>query len=348
MTTFDLTIGFDWINVIDYLNLENDTAYFIQNLSDGVLAYSFNLTEPTETDGRHNLLPSARKKFLAREGTAFWVKSKKVGELNKFVRAAISDDATVIATESNGGVPVNIQDQTTRPVIAKFNQVQVSTTLAQPAVKGGYDIVVVSAAGIAVGYYIILFEPSTENFSFYTVLAIVGTTITLDTPVDFAYGAGTYVDAAITNLNLDGSVTPQAFGVRGLGSPPGVDLEVDITRLIFKGITDGAASLALFGDLPRLDRGLVLRKRNAIVENIFNVKDNGEFAGIMYDWEIVTVANPIQGVNGFYGRLTFAGQNKIGVTVRLAPEEDLELLIQDDLTDLALFEIMAQGHVIFK
>ena len=73
-----------------------------------------------------------------------------------------------IPTEENGGVPVNLQDQTTRPLIVKFNEVQESTDLDIPGIKGAYTIKPTSTTGFINGRYIILFDPVSENFSFYT------------------------------------------------------------------------------------------------------------------------------------------------------------------------------------
>lgn len=349
MSTQTLSVGQDWINIVSVLNLEAGVAYYIQNTADSELVYSFKPTEPEEDDGKHILLPYRQKDFFVFEDSAFWVKIKRVGGINKNVRITVSSDRTILATESNGGVPVNIRDQITRPIIAKFNQVQNSTTLAEDAVKGEYTIVVSVPTGAIAGRYLIIFEPSTENFSFYTILGVVTNTITLDTQLDFAYSIGAFVDFAITNLNVDGEDTPRTFGLRGASAPPGVGVIVDITRLIFKGITDGVPALDTFGDIDKLPRGLVLRTScDDVVQNIFNVKDNGEFAGIMYDWQIVSALNPAQGVNGFYGRMTFAGQHKIGVAIRLSADEDLELIVQDDLRDLTLLEVVAEGHLLFE
>jgi len=246
-----------------------------------------------------------------------------------------------------GGIDVRLQDQTTRPIIVKFNKVTNSTTLSVPAVKGAYTITVTNTTGFVDTKYIILFEPASVNFSFYNqVGAPAGNVITLDTPLDFAYSAGTFVDAAITNMNVNGAVTPQVFGLRGTGAPPGVDIDVDITRIIFSCLTASAIDNAKFGDLARLTRGLVLRKRNDLIENVFNVKSNGEIEGIMYDYTPRAATNPQQGIDGFSGRLTFGGQSKIGVVIRLPIGEDAEVLIQDNLTGLTSLEITAEGHVV--
>jgi hypothetical protein len=255
---------------------------------------------------------------------------------------------------TGGAQDVSMQDQTTRPIIVKFNNVEQSTTLASGASKGDTSITLTDDTGIAVGKYIIIFNPTTKRFMFATCTSILTTpTITIDTPIETDFAAGTNVDIAETNIKSIGSLSvPIAYGLRGTGSPPGVDLTVDITRLIFTATCTSAVDLSKFINLAELDNGLVLRKRNDITENIFNVKNNKEIAGIMYDWTPFAATNPNQGVDGFVSRLTFAGQNKIGVAIRLPIGEDLELLVQDDIQtaqsgeSITKFEITAEGHIV--
>lgn len=241
---------------------------------------------------------------------------------------------------------VKIQDQTTRPIIAKFNEVQESTELTVVAVKGAYEITVDDTTGFIDGRYIILFHPESENFSFYMQIgAVAGSVITLDTPLDFAYPIGTFVDTTITNMAVNGSSTSRIFGLRGTGAPPGVDIKVDITKIIIQCITTSAVSLPLFGNLTALTKGLVLRKRDGTVRNIFNVKTNNEISGIM-EYDPVVTATPGQGVDGFRAELQFSGQNEIGVALRLPIGEDLESIVQDALQTITLLEIIAEGHIV--
>lgn len=259
-------------------------------------------------------------------------------------------DAIKAALNPNGGIDVNVQDQTSPALITKFNNVQETTTLTAPAVQFSYTIEVASTTGMFLptatenGAFLILFDVASERFMVCSVISIAGTTVTIDTQIDFAFPVDTIVDIAITNMNVNGSVTPQIFGIRGLGTVPGIDLTYDITRIIFTGLTNSAVSLALFGDLPKLLRGLTLRHRDGEVNNIFNVKSNLELEGITLDWVPYAASNPAQGQDGFAARLTFASQGKIGVAQRIGPGEDLEFVVQDDLTDLVLLEVIAEGH----
>jgi hypothetical protein len=251
------------------------------------------------------------------------------------------------ARVTNGGLDVNIQDQFTPAIIAPFHEVAGNTTVAvQPAIDDR-TITVTSSAGMAVGNVFIVFNADELRFTFFKILVIAGNVITVDSPVDFAYPVGSFVDFGIDNLNVDGSGTTRVFGLRGGGTPPGVDLEADITRIILTCQTTNSVDLSKFGDIVGgITNGLVLRRRDGIYRNIFNVKDNQEISNLMFDFNTFDANNINQGRNGFIGRLTFAGQNKLGVTIRLGAGEDLELLVQDDLSTLLKFTVIAEGHIV--
>jgi hypothetical protein len=252
-----------------------------------------------------------------------------------------------IPTENNRGVPVNIQDQTSKPVVLNFNKVSNSTALSVLAVKGAKSITVDSTTGFAAGKYVIIFDPLSLNFSFYKQVGdVAGNVITLDTPLDYAYPIGAYVDVGSVGLNVDGSSTAQVFGLRGTGEPPGVELTIDVTEIIFSCVTDSACSLPLFADLSALTNGIVIRKRNDDVTNIMNIKTNSGFQLRMFEFNIEQATNPAQGRDGFSARRKFAGQDNVGVAIRLPVGEDLEILVQDNLTGITTLEAVAIGHVV--
>jgi hypothetical protein len=244
------------------------------------------------------------------------------------------------------GYDVNIQDQTTPSVIVPFNQVYHNTTLANPVAIDD-RIVEISDATIAVtGDLLVIFSPVAVRFSTFRIVSLNGTTAIVDRPCDFNYIAGSFVSIGITNMAVNGSVTPQHFGIRGTGAPEGVELSYDCTRLIFTCLTDTAVDLAKFGDITALIEGLTIRKRDGVYHNILNWKNNGELAGLCYDWTPYSAQNAQQGQHGFVARLTFSGQTKIGVTQRLSLGEDLEVIISEDITGVDYLSIMTQGHIV--
>ena len=154
-------------------------------------------------------------------------------------------------------VDVEIVDHIDKPFIAKFNQVQVSTTLASPTAIDDYTITVSDATGFTVGQYLILFNGDTNRYYTANILGITGKIFTLDTPLDSVFPIGTPTNGAITNLNLNGSVTRQVFGLRGIPVVNPLNETFKITRIIFNCLTTSAVNLAKFGDLTALTKGLV-------------------------------------------------------------------------------------------
>ena len=257
------------------------------------------------------------------------------------------DVSIVSPLESNGGITVNIQDQTSVPVDFFFTQIKgIPTTVAIQTAIDDYTVTVTSAANCSIGDYVGIFnaDNSTNNRAYFgTILSISGNNITLDTPIDFEFQVGDTFACFTRNLNVDGSTTRQIFSVQ-VGS--GATQSIDITRLMVSFITDTKVDLSKFGDLTSLNNGLVLRRKDGVIHNIWNIKNNGELANLCFDYSPYSSTNPNQGQDGAKFRYTFAGQDKHGVAVRLEPGDELQLLIQDDLTGLQQFRVIAEGHYV--
>lgn len=253
-----------------------------------------------------------------------------------------------VYNEGSQSFDVSLQDQHTDPIIINFNKVFTGTTLSASTSIDSKTILVSDASNITStgDTYIILFNPDSLRFSTFYLVSITGKTITLDTPLDYAYPAGTYIDVANTKMNVNGSLTSQTFGIRGVGAPTGVDLSFDVTKIIFECLATSAIDLSKFANLTKLRNGLVLRKRDGRYKNIFNVKSNSELAGICYDFTPYLATNPQHGTDGFICRLEFGGQMEFGVVIRLAVGEDLELIIQDDLSTLTCLKCFVEGHIV--
>lgn len=249
--------------------------------------------------------------------------------------------------ESNGAMPVNIQDQHTEIVEFYLQQV-VDATLTIITDTAINDLVVtVSSAAEPVDGNLVCFREETH---FYQAEILshaangVNWDVTLDTPLDFAFTTAGGCALSNKNMAVNGSVTPVEFVFSAAGVTAGT--EFDITRVIFH-ITDNVAmDSGTFGGVPKLDNGVVLRVENSITKNIFNAKSNGDFADHAYDIEFDPKAPA--GEYSFRCRKTFAGQSKSGVTIRLATNtsDQLVLIVQDDLTDLTDFHVVVNGHVV--
>jgi hypothetical protein len=240
---------------------------------------------------------------------------------------------------------VNIQDQHTPLIIAYFSKEVGADTLVEAAEIGDMFITVDDTTGLRVGGYLSIFSVPDNRFYLANILTRVVDTLGVDTPLDFAFPIGSFVTSGEKNMNVDGSVTPVIYGLRN--TEQAIGSAFDITRIIITCMTDAPVDLSKFGDIAGgLTRGLVMRKKDGIYRNVFNVKTNGDLASIMYDWTPYLATNPVQGQDGFVGRLTFAGQSKMGVTLRIEPGEDIQVLVQDNQTSINEIFIIAEGHTV--
>jgi hypothetical protein len=250
--------------------------------------------------------------------------------------------------ESNGARPVNVQDQVTTPIDFFFTQPKgLKTSVAVATSINDYSVEVLDGTNCLVGDYLGMFnadDPRNNRAYFGTILSKSLNVLTLDTPMDHAFKIGDTAACFTRELKVLGSpASPQYFAVE-VGS--NATQSIDITRLMISMTTDTVPNLIKFGDLTSLTNGIVLRRVNGVLHNIWNVKNNGELANLCFDYDPYVTTNPAQGENGAKFRYTFAGQDKHGVAVRLDPGDRLELIVRDDLTGLLGFRIIAEGHYV--
>ena len=280
---------------------------------------------------------------------------------------AVSRIAEVVSRVFNLGassLDVSIQDQTTTPIDFYFVNIQGSPTTLLSAITTVtsttfvYTFDVVESSDMSVGDYVGIFRDSdVERFFFAEIQAISSgsgnATITVDTPIDFNFPAGSTVASFIRSMNVDGSSTPVIYQVE-IG--PASDERIHLTRIMLQMKTDDPVSLAKFGDLTKLTNGLVFRKVTVegVIQNIWTIKDNAQFA--LYsdptDWVPYEALNPAQGQDGMSWQYTLNGPDNRGVAVELMPGDKLQMVVQDDLeTDqnpghITELFAMAGGHFV--
>lgn len=256
-------------------------------------------------------------------------------------RRFVDGNGSELFLEPNGGVPVNVQDQTSRPIDLRFSRLLNTTTLAADAVVNTYTVTLTAGHGAVAGNTLGLLD-STIDYEVYNaqILVVAGDVLTLDSPISYPFPTATTVALIATSaLNVDGSVTPQVFPLTNA-----FDVPVDITRIILH-ITDASAmDDALFGGLPALTNGIVFRRNenDGTYTNYWNAKTNGRMGEIAYDARYDSKAPA--GVYGFTAMFSYAGQIMHGVAIRILEGQAIELVVQDDLTGLLSFTITCQGH----
>ena len=100
-----------------------------------------------------------------------------------------------------------------------------------------------------------------------------------------------------------------------------------------------APDLSKFGDIVGgITRGVQIRRVDGTYQNIVNFKTNGDMNNIMYDLTIQAAKGSQQ--DGLTARFTMSA---LGAVVRIGEGEDLQIIIQDDLTSLGSFTMIAEG-----
>lgn len=214
----------------------------------------------------------------------------------------------------------------------------VPMTLSTNGVKGSYTLVMTAGHTFANGDNLLL---AYTNINFIAkVLNVATNTLTLDTPLDFAYPTvGTVVFEVVTNLNVDGSATPQIFESRvGVNS----NINIAVTEVRFNILDNAAMDDSLFGGITALTRGIVCRvvRADGTYRNFFNAKSNGDMALLVDNTNYSTKAPS--------GSYSVSFQWKIkdsnGVVVELNPGDAFQIIVQDNLTALISFNAVLIGH----
>lgn len=257
---------------------------------------------------------------------------------NIFKRWVIGGPVGVF-TDTGDKVDVALQDQISRNFAWRFKRLLNLVTLASDATLGAYTLTLVAGHGFTTADHIAILEDGIPCQA--GVVDVTGDVITLDTPLPHAFT--TAATAARTNIeaSVDGSGTPVMFNINPIGTA-----KWDITHVIFTIIGTGAMDDSLFGDQAALANGIVLRKLESATEyrNILNIKTNGDFRELFGRAEYTTKVGG--GEFSFVSDHQFGAQDGFGTVIRLsgALSQQLQVLVQDDLTALTKFHITAIGH----
>jgi len=269
----------------------------------------------------------------------------------KYVASKIVDSTgSEWLLEANGGMPVNIQDQTSKPIDALFAKSVSNFTLATDTVASTitnivYTFTASTGHGInnpvgGVNDEILLLDVLNDKSFYAEVLDVTGDVITVDRPIDHVYPSGGVVPTlgriVITNMAVDGSTTPQVFSLRAGVNP------IDFVRFIVTMTDNSSMDDNRFGGLSKLTRGLTMRIVDGFQKTIFNWKTNGEIAQWCFDTTYSDKAP--SGYFGFRARVTFGGQSKHGVVLRISTGDVIQIVVQDNLEDLETLRICGEGH----
>lgn len=299
----------------------NKTWYEYDNLAAPIL-YSVYFDNPE----RDLILDTPYTLFQKEDGTSFASDAELIAHLDNVISL----------------LDVAIQDQFT-PILSSYFLKSISNftisvdTTASTVDTLVYDFEATAGHGITIGDEILLLDIVGDLSFFATVLNVSVNTITIDRPIDNEFPAATALGRIVTSeMAVDGSVTPQIFTVRS-GA-----IADDITRSLLTMLDTNAMDDSKFGGQGALTRGLLLRVFNGSHRTVFNFKSNQDIKQFSYD--VNYSSKSAAGQHGLSSRITFAGPEKHGVTIRLVGVDVAQWIVQDDLTGLLSLKTSVGGH----
>lgn len=239
-------------------------------------------------------------------------------------------------------IDVSIQDQYSR--IVDFYMINhataISPTITTNSAIDTYVLTVGDTTGVTAQDAINIQQGGREMQAL--VVSKTATTITINVPLEFDVTDDAILYVGKWNMNVDGSTTRKVYSIK-----PPAGVKWDITRVNFS--LNGTKKMddTMFGSLAGpLAKGVVLRIKNGIYKNIFVVNNNGGFAERCTE----AIYPESQKVDDFALRVSRDFKTQDGVTVRLNGDDndELQVLIQDNLTDAKMlkFACVVHGHVV--
>lgn len=238
---------------------------------------------------------------------------------------------------------IKIQDQTTQPVNTLFLQsisnFSISSDTGESTISSLlYTFNATAGHGLVIGNEILLLNTETNRDLFAIVKNVAINLITIDRPIDHDFKALTTLGRIVrSNMNVNGSVTPQIFSIRA-GMIP-----TDFTQFIITMTSTSAMDDGKFGSLAELSRGLVFRIIDSFHKTIFCFKRNGCIA--QYSFNTKYPDKSPSGTYAFNANLIFNGLENRGVVLRIKDTDVIQFVVQDDLTGLSSLKISAIGHL---
>lgn len=235
---------------------------------------------------------------------------------------------------------VAIQDQATPPVSYYLLNSLGSVTLAASTVVGETTTMLDAGHGSSAGEFLHLIEGLRIYQS--RIINVNVNVLTLDTPFDAVYTVGADAIRGMNNLGVDGSTAPVIFSL----SPP-EPIKWHVTGFSVRIVDNLELDDTKFGGIAALTNGVVMRsQRGGAMAILGNAKCNGDLKLLLSEGQYSDKA----GAGKFGGFWSGFIRDILGVVLELngATSDSVQVLVQDDLTDLLTFEVVIQGHVVLE
>ena len=241
----------------------------------------------------------------------------------------------------NTAAAIEIQDQYSEAIDLYMCQKYLTTNPTAPIALDARSITLASVAWVIAWDCLDIME---NGRTFQSIIqTIVSSTITFSCPSDQAFTTSAIVKIGKWNMNVNGSVTPVIYTLQ-----PPTWVKWDINRIIVWITDDSVMDDAKFGGITALTNWVVFRIKDGYYKNLFVVSDNSGWRERSFD--VAYADKAPAGSYGFGVRKTFNGQDNHWITLRLNGDtnDQLQVIIQDNLTGLTKMAVVAQWHQVVE
>lgn len=258
-------------------------------------------------------------------------------------KVSLTDSDGNAINSLNGALDVHDSHVHRVPVNEYFHEHTGTITNISIAVTAGdTSITVEDATGFAIGDTIQIQNGVIET-TLPTITNIVGNVFTLDRPLDNSFDIGDQVEIVRTSLNVTGALeSPISFKVI-----PSSTQVWHIQSFIIAMTHGTAGDDSAFGDIANgLTNGVILRAYNATEDRfvtLTNWKKNKDIRLDAFNLVYSDKAGP--STHGTAADGAFLDRTGAVARVDGTAGDYIELLVQDNLSALATFEVKAQGHI---
>lgn len=249
---------------------------------------------------------------------------------------------TAISNQSTNPNVIVREPKTTPLDLRLVVVISSDTNIATPPIVGGYDIELEAGHGFSAGDNIAITEEIAGVARFVTAVVESETldVLTLTSPIPYGFSVAATVVKYDPDMSVNGAVTPVVYGLTNNNTT-----SVHVTRITTSITTTSEMDDSLFGDIDELSRGIVFRKKHldGSYQYYFTAKNNGQI-GLFAGGDKEYADKAPAGYHGMTARISYAGASKRGVVIELKTGESIEMLIQDDLSGLNSFNVLATGH----
>lgn len=237
-----------------------------------------------------------------------------------------------------GHTEVAVQDQNTESIDFYLCNNLASTNPSAEIKIDDTTISVDSVVGAVVGNCINITE---DARLFQSVISTVGVdTISFASPCDYNFSTSASVCFGEWNLaTADGSVTPVEFT---MCPPDGVSYDIYDITVTMEDNTQMYESK--FAGIDTLDNGIVGRTVDGVTKNLFLITNNGGFReqgfSTAYPDKVPT------GTYAFWADKNYVTKNGVSIRLNGDTSDKIEVIVQDDLTDISKVVVTIHGHIV--